>query len=291
MLQEIKTRDFPKQKSVLITGASKGIGEACAVYFAKQGWRVFAGYRSKRDGYRIKQLGGKNLDVVKLDVTKEDQIKEAARLIEEQVGGKGLDGLVNNAGSAVGGILEYIPLDDLRWQLELNVIGQVAVTQAFLPLLRKAKGRIVNMSSISGIFSSPLVGPYSMSKFALEAFTDSLRRELMPWEIDVISVQPGSVATEIWETSMRRAEKIKKGLPKKAFKLYGKIIEERLSKPINTKDMMPPQDVVDAVFDALTSEKPKTRYQVGKDTKQIKFLSRFMPDRFFDWMVERTLYK
>ncbi len=280
------------QKSVLITGASKGIGEACALYFAKQGWRVFAGYRSKRDGYRLKQLGGKNLDVVRLDVTSQEDIQEAVRLITGQMGKMGLDGLVNNAGAALAGPLEYLPLDEIRWQMELNLIGQIAVTQAFLPLLFKAKGRIVNMSSNSGRFANPFLGPYAMSKFALEAFSDSLRREMIPWGVEVISVMPGNVATPIWETSLMRAEDIWKNYPPEAQKRYGGIFE-KMREWIDDRGTsgMPPQDVVDVIEKALTAKKPRPRYVVGRSTKTRFFLLRFLPDRFFDRMVERALYR
>lgn len=280
------------QKSVLITGASKGIGEACALYFAKQGWRVFAGYRSKRDGYRLKQLGGKNLDVVRLDVTSQEDIQEAVRLITGQIGKMGLDGLVNNAGATLAGPLEYLPLDEIRWQMELNLIGPIAVTQAFLPLLFKAEGRIVNMSSNSGRFANPFLGPYAMSKFALEAFSDSLRREMIPWGVEVISVMPGSVATPIWETSLRHAEEIWKNYPPEAQKRYGGIFE-KMRERIDDRGTsgMPPQDVVDVIEKALTAKKPRPRYVVGRSTKTRFFLLRFLPDRFFDRMVERALYR
>lgn len=280
------------QKSILITGASKGIGEACALYFAKKGWRVFAGYRSKRDGYRLKQLGGKNLDVVRLDVTSQEDIQEAARLITGQIGKMGLDGLVNNAGAALAGPLEYLPLDDIRWQMEVNLIGQIAVTQAFLPLLYKAEGRIVNMSSNSGRFANPFMGPYAMSKFALEAFSDSLRREMIPWGVDVISVMPGNVATPIWETSLMRAEKIWKNYPPEAQRRYGGVFEKMKDRVGGRGSSgMSTQDVVNVVEKALTAKKPRPRYVVGRSVKFRFFLMRFLPDRFFDWMVERTLYR
>ncbi len=179
-------------KTVLITGASTGIGEACALWLQDRGYRVFAGVRKSTDAEALQQKSKGHLTPVLLDVADEASIREAVQFVLTQE--PKLEGLVNNAGIAVAGPLEFVPLQELRRVLEVNVVGQVAVTQAFLPLLREARGRVVLMSSISGRVAAPLMGPYAASKFALEAIGDALRRELAPWGIEVSIIEPGNLA-------------------------------------------------------------------------------------------------
>ena len=169
------------QMAVVVTGASTGIGAACALDCAGRGMTVFAGVRDPRAGEALAAKGGPSLIPITLDVTDEPSIARSVEVVQRVVGEAGLRGLVNNAGIAIGSPLEVIALSQLRKQLEVNVIGQIAVTQAFLPLLRRGRGRIVNMGSIAGRGTIPLLGPYSASKFALEALTDALRMELQPW--------------------------------------------------------------------------------------------------------------
>src|SRR5574341_29762 len=178
---------------IVITGASTGIGEACALYLDELGYRVFAGVRRPSDGETLKAKASARLTPVVMDVTDVASIDRAVETVKQAVGSVGLAGLVNNAGIGVGGPLEVVPLADLRKQFEVNVIGQVAVTQAFLPLLRQGRGRIVNMGSIAGRVVMPFMGPYSASKFALEALTDAMRLEFQPWGIQVSIVEPGAI--------------------------------------------------------------------------------------------------
>ena len=173
--------------SVLITGASRGIGRACALRLDRRGFDVIAGVRSEEAGRRLVAEASDRLRVIHLDVTDAAAVRAAA-----DAAGDRLDALVNNAGIAVGGIVEMLSLDDLRRQLEVNVVAQVAVTQAMLPAVRTARGRIVFISSVSGRVSSPVLTPYTASKFALEAIADGLRVELRPWGIDIVLVEPGS---------------------------------------------------------------------------------------------------
>ena len=191
---------------VVITGASTGIGAACALHLDALGLRVFAGIRNAADGEALHAQASSRLVPVHIDVTDSASIAAAVDTIQSLVGDAGLGGLVNNAGIAVGGPLEMLPLDELRRQFEVNVIGQLAVTQAFLPLLRKARGRIVNIGSIAGRVPLPLIGPYSMSKFALNAMTKSLRLEVDAWGIKVAIVEPGAIATPIWKKSTAAAD-------------------------------------------------------------------------------------
>ena len=188
-------------KTVLVTGASTGIGEATALRLKGAGWDVLAGARKDADLERLRAAG---VTPVRLDVT-DPQTIAAARA---ELGDRALGGLVNNAGVAVSAPIEFVPLDDLRHQLEVNLIGQVAVVQAFLPALREGRGRVVNVSSIGGRIALPMVGPYAASKFGLEAVSDSLRREVRPWGIHVALIEPGAVTTPIWDKGRETADRL-----------------------------------------------------------------------------------
>src|SRR5688500_3137446 len=187
----------PGRGAVVITGASTGIGHACALDLDSHGCHVFAGVRREEDAERLRSERA-FIEPVRIDVTDADSIASARDRVGEAVGAAGLAGLVNNAGIAVPGPLEHLPIDELRRQLEVNLVGQVAVTQAFIPMLRTSRGRIVNIGSIGGRVALPMLGPYAASKHAIEGVSDSLRRELPPWGIEVSVVRPGPIATEIW---------------------------------------------------------------------------------------------
>ena len=277
-------------RSVLITGASTGIGAACALELDRRGFRVFAGVRNDAAVQRLRQQGSDRLTPVMLDVTDPAGIAEAARSVAEAVGDEGLWGLVNNAGIVVAGPLEVLPLDELRKQLEINVIGQVAVTQAFLPLLRTARGRIVNMGSISGRLSAPFLGPYSASKFAMEAITDSLRLELRRWGIAVSIVEPVSIKTPIWEKTEVEADELAKKAPPQLEELYGADLAAfRAETHRLAEHGLPVERVVRAVVHALTARRPKTRYPVGAQAKWGIFALQFVSDRTRDWIVRRAM--
>ena len=273
-------------KYILVTGAAKGIGQATALHLAKQGFHVFAGVRKVEDGAALQAQAGASLTPVLLDVTVGEQIAATAQQIGVTVGGAGLYGVVNNAGMAVPAPLEFVPLDELRRQLEINVIGQVAVTQALLPLVRQAKGRIVNVSSIGGRLASPLMGPYNMSKFAVEAMTDVLRQELQADGIAVVAILPGAVATPIWGTATATADQLIAAMPPAMLERYGKMIEGVRKFAANgAKNGAPPQLVADAIALALTAARPRTRYVVGRDAR---FAARFvapLPDRWRDRLM------
>lgn len=277
-------------RAVLITGASTGIGADCAWHLDRVGFAVFAGVRREQDGEALKQRGSGRLVPVLLDVTDDSSIQYAQTRVSEQVGPGGLYGLVNNAGIAVAGPLEAVPIPDLRRQLEINVIGQVAVTQAFLPLIRQARGRIVNMGSIAGRGAIPLMGPYAASKFALEALTDVLRLELQQWGIHVSIVEPGAIATPIWEKSRKEAVSLEATTTAEMRTLYGtligavrKVVEQAAARAI------PCDAVSKAVEHALTAARPKTRYLVGNDAKLRALMIKLLPDRFSDKMLSWAL--
>jgi len=278
--------------AVVISGASKGIGEACALHLDALGFRVFAGVRKVEDAKALQAKASEKLTPIFLDVTNHDQIAAASLHVKEKLGEEGLVGLVNNAGIAIAAPMEYIPIDQLRYQMEVNFIGQVAVTRAFMPLLRLSQGRIINVSSVSGKFVYPFFGAYAASKHALEAYTDALRRELLPWNMFVISVEPGAIKTPIWETSLGTANDLLDNLPHKAQALYGQAIQRAKERAMhNGENGAPPIDVAEVVAEALTEARPKTRYPVTRGAKRIIRLARLLPDRWFDWIIKRTFYQ
>jgi NAD(P)-dependent dehydrogenase (short-subunit alcohol dehydrogenase family) len=224
-----------------------------------------------------------------MDVTDEASIDDAAGRVADALGEAGLAGLVNNAGMVVSGPLEFLPITEIRRQFEVNVIGQIAVTRTFLPLLRKARGRVVNMGSIAGRMALPFLGPYSASKYAFEAMTDSLRLELMPWGIAVSIIEPGSVKTPIWEKSREAGGQMARNYPPQAFELYGAALAAYGSAAKRAGQAgISPEAVVRAVEHALTARKPKTRYLVGRVHLRA-FLKRILPDRMLDLLIARSI--
>lgn len=274
--------------AVVITGASTGIGRACALWLDRMGFGVFAGVRRDMDGQSLREAASARLTPLIIDVTEERSIEQAASAVTAAVGDEGLAGLVNNAGIAVAGPLEFLPLERLRGQLEVNVIGQVAVTQAFLPLLRRRRGRIVFMGSISGRLAGPFLGPYAASKFALEALTDSLRVELRPWDMHVAIVEPGSIDTPIWAKGLEAADALEQELPEAALALYRPYIDAlRTAVEQTAAAGIPPDEVAKAVAHALMARRPKTRYLVGRDARMLALIARWVPDRLRDRLVRR----
>lgn len=276
--------------SVFITGSSTGIGAACALDLDERGFRVFAGVRSEADGERLRQRASARFSPVLIDVTDTASIRCAARTVSAAIGETGLAGLVNNAGIFISGPLEFLPLDEFRRQLEVNVIGHLAVTQAFLPLLRTATGRIVNVGSISGKIASPYLGAYAASKFALEALTDVLRLELREWGIFVSIVQPDTVATPIWDKMRASTEELSQNFPPEARQLYKKHLA-RIRKVTRKmgKTGMPAEQVARAVRHALCARRPKTRYPIGWRTRLAVWAFNPCPVWVRDWFVLRQL--
>jgi len=277
----------------VVTGASSGIGRATAFYLAGKGFEVFAGVRKKSDADSIRaeaKQEGANVTPLTIDVTKPRSIATAKAAVQRKARGKGVKGLVNNAGVGVGGPVEFLPLDDLRHQLEVNVIGHVAVTQAFLPLIRKAQGRIVNMTSVGGRVAHPFMSPYHVSKYGMEAITESMRVELQPWGIWVAAVEPGNIDTRIWEKSDHEVKQKRAGLPPAGKKLYRESFDA-MDKVIADSDGAgnPPEKVAKKVFHALTSRRPKPRYLVGGDARGVLTAKAVLPARAFDRMRTRIM--
>ena len=271
-----------------MTGASTGIGEATALALHSLGFDVLAGNRNDEDAERLR---GQGLSPLRLDVTDAESIAAAAAEVESVVGADGLAGLVNNAGIAMAAPIEFVPISELRQLMELNLIGQVAVTQAFLPLLRIAEGRVVNMGSIGGRVALPLMGPYAASKFALEGVSDSLRRELHGQGVDVVVIEPGGIKTPIWEKGVATAERMAKSMPPEGERLYGGLIAtmREQTRRIAEDRGLPASDVASVVGTALTAARPRTRYVVGRDARLRAAAARALPDRLLDWLIFRAL--
>jgi NAD(P)-dependent dehydrogenase (short-subunit alcohol dehydrogenase family) len=271
---------------VLVTGASSGIGEACALRLARSGWDVLAGVRADADAERLRGSTG-GLEPVTLDVTEPASIAAAV----DQLGEGPLEGLVNNAGIAVSMPLEFLPLEELRRQLEVNLVGQVAVTQAFLPHLRSGRGRIVNVGSIAGRSSLPFLGAYAASKHGLEAVTDALRIELNPFGIEVVIVEPGTIATPIWRKGAERFQRLAAALPTDVTTLYGeRLAAFRDAAAAAARRGEPADEVAKVVERALAAGRPKTRYLVGRDARRRAAVER-LPDRLRDRVYERVLLR
>ena len=280
-------------RTILVTGASSGIGRAAALALLEQGFRVFAAVRSERAAEALRSAApaahAGRLETLELDVTRAEQIRAAVARVGAAVGEAGLWGLFNNAGISVAGPLEHVPIDDLRRQLEVNVVGQVAVTQAFLPLLRKARGRILTTGSIAGFFAAPALAPYSMSKFALEAFSDALRRELRPWGMEVCLLEPGAIDTDIWGKGMNAFGEVVRHPPAGLMENYGGLVAGLSKAAQASADAASPVEVVSRdVVHAFTAARPRTRYRMGKDSTSRKLISR-LPDRWIDALVAKNL--
>jgi NAD(P)-dependent dehydrogenase (short-subunit alcohol dehydrogenase family) len=262
----------------LVTGASTGIGRACATHLKGLGYEVLAGVRNESDA-------PPGTEPVRLDVTSEDDVAAAAGRV-----GDDLAALVNNAGVAITGPVEAVPVQEWRRQMEVNLLGQVAVTRALLPAILRARGRVVNMSSIGGRVANPLFGPYSASKFALEAFGDALRREVGQHGVRVISIEPGGVATPIWGKGMDDARRLIDGMSDEAERRYAKTIAgvtgivEHLA-----RDGLPPEAVAEVVGRAVTARRPRARYVVGRNAKAQAVAARLLPDRAMDRLIRRAL--
>ena len=274
--------------AVVVTGSSTGIGRACAIALDREGFRVLAGVRKDTDGESLQSEAGE-LEPVRVDVTDPATIEALRAKVEGEHDGR-LAGLVNNAGISVAGPLEGVPIDEWRRQFEVNVIGQVAVTKALLPALREAKGRVAFMSSVAGKNALGMLGPYGASKHAIEAVGDALRQEMQPFGVNVAIVEPGSVATPIWENGLEDADAMRATLGDEVNRLYGERLEafQRLAEKTGAAGV-PPEDVAKAVTHALTADRPKTRYVVGRDARAQLAARAVLPDRALDALIARML--
>jgi len=284
----VQSKRTPKEKhmnkgAVVITGASSGIGRACALALDRAGFLVFAGVRRAEDAASLQGDASSRLAPILLDVTDETSLASAVFTVREALGGNGLTGLVNNAGVGLLGPLECLPLDDIRRQFEINVFGQIAVTQAFLPLLRTAGGRIINMGSVGGRFALPFGGPLCASKSAFASLTDSLRLELCPWGIHACLIEPASIATPAVDKVGAQSESMLENLSPQGRERYGALVRGFVKRAVRREQKgSPPEAVAKVVVDALTAKKPKARYPVGADARLILTLAHWLPEPMLD---------
>jgi NAD(P)-dependent dehydrogenase (short-subunit alcohol dehydrogenase family) len=270
---------------VLISGSSTGIGRACALRLDRAGFRVFAGVRNRGDAESLDAEGSERLEPVILDVTDEGTIEATHERIEQVTGGR-LAGLVNNAGIVVAGPIETLDLDGLRRQLEVNVTGQVAVTQDFLPQIRTARGRIVLMASIGGRMGLPYMSPYHASKFALEGVGDSLRQEMRPFGVNVSIIEPGAIATPFWGKGTEQVDQVLETMSPQQLELYEHSARAAAAAAGKAGERGIAADrVAKAVEHALTASRPRTRYLVGVDARVQATVRKLLPDRLLDRLV------
>lgn len=276
--------------AVVVTGSSTGIGAACVRELDRRGFRVFAGVRATADADRLRAASSPRLVPLPLDVTLPDSIAAAARAIRESVGAAGLAGLVNNAGIAVAGPLEILPIEQICEEFAVNVFGVIGVTQAMLPLLRQGRGRIVNIGSLNGRIACPYLGAYSASKHALEALSDALRIELRSWGIHVAVVQPGNTATPLWDKSFAAAEALATHASAGAIDLYKADLDAfraactHLAVTAGTVDR-----TVRAIVHALTARRPRVRYPIGPKVHLLLRAYKWLPSRLWDRILQRAL--
>ena len=274
-------------KTVVITGTSSGIGRACVSRMIQSGWRVFATIRKPEHGVQLQSEFGTNLTPLIMDVTDRPSIKAAAEQVSK-LQGSGLDGLVNVAGIGMARPIEYVTPGDLQQIFDINVFGQIAVTQAFLPLLRKAHGRVVNISSVGAHIAIPFGSLINASKSAFGSFSDSLRLELHPFGVRVCVVEPGAIKTPAVEKTLGNIEAVIEGLPRSGAEQYGAMLKKFVRRAYEREmNGSSPDVVARAVHHALTSQRPRTRYQAGKHAKLLTILPKILPDRLLDLILLR----
>jgi len=280
------------ERYALVTGASTGMGRATVLRLAADGYRVFAGVRKEADGQALARdaAGRGNVIPVMLDVTDAGQIAAAVKTVTASAGDAGLAALVNNAGVGVFGPLELAPLESIRWQFEVNVTGQIAVTQAFLPLLRQARGRIIMIGSIGDRAAMPFGEPLGASKAAIALMAEALRQELAPWDVKVILIRPAGIRTEAVDKFEADAEKTIASFTDEGRGLYEDIYRRMVAAALpRLRRGSPPEVVADTIAGALAADRPHTRYLVGKDSRRLATLSAVLPDRAFD-AIRRRLF-
>ena len=279
-----------QKKSVVVTGVSTGIGWGAVKVLVARGFHVFGSVRKQADGDRLKAEFGDAFTPLLFDVTDEAAVRAGARQVEAALAGQTLAGLVNNAGIAVAGPLLHLPVEDFRNQMEVNVTAMVTVIQAFAPLLgaespaRKDPGRIVNISSVGGKTANPFMGPYCASKFAVEGLSESLRRELLPFGVDVVIIAPGAVATPIWS----KAEDLE--IKAYANTVYaGPLARLQAYMQGLGASGLPPERIGEAIHTALTTAKPKVRYTISPDPFQVFMSENVLSKRGLDGIVGKRL--
>ncbi len=276
-------------KSVLISGASSGIGKALSLELDRRGYQVFAGVRNHTDADALRSQASPQLTPVMLDITQSEMISNTIRQVSEKNGGE-LFCLINNAGISNSGAMEFMPLQDFRYQMEVNLCGQLALSQACLPMLRNSLGRIIFVSSVSGRLVTAFNGPYAASKAALVAVADALRLELAPWHVYISVMIVGSVQTPIWEKGSIKAVEILHRMPPEAWKLYGNAQKRAGVFYTQTgRNGMCVEKVVKVFVNLLDQAHPKSYILVGQDAVILELLSKLLPIRLRDWLIRRQM--
>jgi len=275
---------------IVITGTSTGIGAATAVHLADLGFQIFAGVRRQADGDAVSGRTTRVLRPLTIDITDQTSVDSAAGEVERAVGERGLAGLVNNAGAVWPGPLEFQPLHEFRAQLEVNLVGHLRVIQAFLPLIRRGHGRIVNVGSIGGRLVLPIHGAYSASKFGMEALSDALRLELRQWHVHVSLVDPGATTTAIFGKTLRHLDDVATSLAERGEHRYdGQIAALRRTVEKTAASGAPPEDLANVIGEAMTATKPKARYLAGACAREAIALSRIASDRVKDLAIAKDV--
>jgi NAD(P)-dependent dehydrogenase (short-subunit alcohol dehydrogenase family) len=274
------------QEIAIVTGASTGIGAAAARDLARRGFHVLAGVRRDRDA---EALRGPGVEPVIIDVTNSDHIEALVARVREDPQGRAVRALVNNAAIQANVPVEVFAIDQWRLMFEVNLFGHVAVTQAMLPALIRSKGRVVNISSVGGRVAMATYGPYAGTKFALEAVSDALRRELAPSGVQVVVVEPGAVRTEMLGRAITAARELASAMTPEQIQRYGPLVHAvNKQAESSTKSGLPPEAVATVIADAVTARKPRTRYTVGREAALIRVM-RFLPDRTLDRILAAAL--
>jgi NAD(P)-dependent dehydrogenase (short-subunit alcohol dehydrogenase family) len=274
---------------VVVTGASTGIGAATARELAQRGFHVLAGVRRDADGDAIRSA---NVEPSRLDITNEADIATLVKRIADDPDRRPLRALVNNAGIQVNAPVEALPLSEWRRMFDVNLFGHVAMTQALLPRLIESRGTVVNVSSVGGKVAMAGYGPYAASKFALEAVSDSLRREVAAFGVKVVVIEPGAVTTEMTGRLVVASGRISSGMTAEQHGRYDALMQaviEQAQTYTREGQGLPAQDAARVIADAIISERPRTRYTVGRDAAIIVRLARYLSDRTLDSMFARTL--
>lgn len=272
-------------RAVVVTGTSSGIGRACAIRLTREGFTVFASVRKPADAASLRAEAGDRLIPLQLDVTNRESIAAAALVVAAELRSRGLQlyGLVNNAGIGLSGPLEFLPMDEVQKIFDVNVIGQIAVTQAFMPMIRQSRGRIVNICSVGDHIAIPFGGALNGSKCALAMMSESLRMELSPWGMHVVIVEPGAINTPAVDKTLGDPDGALARMAPEAERLYGKIFRGFTERAVKReRDGSSPEVVAEAVYHALHDDSPRRRYLVGKGARTLASLPHMMPAAMLD---------
>jgi NAD(P)-dependent dehydrogenase (short-subunit alcohol dehydrogenase family) len=276
-----------RNQLAVVTGASSGIGAETAKALAARGFHVLAGVRRQADADR---LAGQRIEPIIVDITDPAQVAALRERVESDEASRALGALVNNAGISVNAPVEMLPLEQWRQQLEVNFFGHVAVTQALLPALISARGRVVNVSSIGGRIALPTFGAYAASKFAVEAMSDALRREVGRFGVHVIVIEPGTVATPIWDKGIATAESLLGRISEAHEARYRGLVEAlRTQAQTLARNGLEPAEAAAVIIGAVEARRPRTRYLIGRDAKLMARVARILPDRLLDRLIARSL--